>query len=74
MTTLAHDVQAKQAERDRLAADAAKWEAKHGKPACHGPEVTSERMSELEAIRAAARRRGGKSGAESTNRKRQAKK
>ncbi len=37
-------------------------------------EVTSERMSELEAIRAAARRRGGKSGAESTNRKRQAKK
>lgn len=40
MSILAHDVQAKQAERDRLAAEVAAWVARNGQPPCYGPEVS----------------------------------
>lgn len=41
MTILAHDVQAKQAERDRLAAEVAAWVERNGQPTCYGPEVSA---------------------------------
>jgi len=51
---LANDVQAKQAERDKLAADVAKWIAKHGQPVCHPPTVSGE---ERQAITSDERRK-----------------
>lgn len=62
---LANDVQAKQPERDKLAADSDKWIAKHGKPICHGPEVSAAAGGDHYATRlaetSAAKRRRGKS-------------
>ncbi len=64
MTILAHDVQAKQAERDRLAAEVAAWVARNGKPPCHGPEVSAAAGGDHYATRlaetSAAKRRKGK--------------
>lgn len=58
MTTLAHDVQAKQAERDRLAADVNAWVARNGQPPCHGPEVSAAAATTpIEESMAAKRRR-----------------
>lgn len=48
MTILAHDVQAKQPERDRLQADYEQWKAKHGEPVCYGPTVSAERTPDIE--------------------------
>lgn len=41
MSILDHDVLARQAERDALAAATAAWIAKHGQPVCHPPHVTA---------------------------------
>mgnify|MGYP000862416099 FL=1 len=45
MTTLKHDVDAKQAERERIAAQMAEWEAKNGKPVCHPPTVRAQQKA-----------------------------
>lgn len=64
MTILDHDIQAKQAERDRLAAEVAEWVARNGKPPCYGPEVSASAGGDHYATRlaetCAAKRRKGK--------------
>lgn len=45
MTTLKHDVDAKQAERDRIAKQVAEWVAKHGQPVCHPPTVRAQQKA-----------------------------
>lgn len=63
MTILAHDVQAKQQERDRLAAEVAEWVARNGQQPCYGPEVSAaagDHYATRLAETCAAKRRKGK--------------
>jgi hypothetical protein len=64
MTILAHDVQAKQPERDALQAKVDAWVAKNGQPPCYGPEVSAAAGGDHYATRlaetSAAKRRKGK--------------
>lgn len=62
MTILAHDIQAKQAERDRLAADVAAWVARNGKIRCHPPteSAAADHYATRRAEVSAVKRRNGK--------------
>ena len=63
MTILAHDVQAKQPERDALQAKVDAWVAKNGHPPCYGPEVSAaagDHYATRLAETSAAKRRKGK--------------
>ena len=40
-----HDVESKQAERERIAKQVAEWVAKNGKPVCHPPTVRAQQKA-----------------------------
>ena len=40
-----HDVEAKQAERERIAKQVAEWVAKNGKPVCHPPTARAQQKA-----------------------------